>query len=344
MELGAFRGPLSQARTPMALEAFPPRLVDAVLAAEDARFLDHAGIDPRGILRAAWVDLVQRRGAQGGSTITQQVIKNRVVGSARTLTRKMKEALLALWVERSVSKERVLEIYLNEVYLGQQGSVSILGMPAAARFYFGKRIGDLDLDEMALLAGLIASPGRYDPRRHPERALLRRNWVLERMAALDLIDEAERRAASARPVAPAAPAEALDPAGDLLDAVAREVARRGWEPVPSRRPAVVETRVEADVQAAARRALGATLAELEAARPALAPLEGAVVVLRPATGAMIALVGGRRGGARGFPSGPFRPPPARFRVQALRGPGGLCRRRVRGLLGSRGSAPDRGPG
>ena len=300
VELGAFRGPLSQARTQVALDAFPPRLVDAVLAAEDARFLDHAGVDPRGIIRAAWVDLVRRRGAQGGSTITQQVIKNRVVGSAHSLTRKMKEALLALWVERSVSKERLLEIYLNEVYLGQRGPVSVLGMPAAARFYFGKQVGDLDLDEMALLAGLIASPGRYDPRRHPERALLRRNWVLGRMASLDLIDRAEQAAASERPLTLAPPAEALDPAGDLLDAVAVEVARRGWEPVPSRQPAVIETTVEVDVQAAARGALAATLADLERARPSLAPLEGAVVVLRPATGAIVALVGGRRGQRGGF--------------------------------------------
>lgn len=297
--LGAFRSDLSQARQPLPLESFPPRLVDAVLAAEDARFLSHGGIDPRGIVRAAWMDIKQGRAAQGGSTITQQVIKNRVVGAERSLGRKLKEALLALYVEGRVSKQRLLEVYLNEIYLGQRGSVSVIGVPAAARFYFGKQVQDLGLDEMALLAGMIASPGRYDPRRHPERAQTRRAWVLAQMAKQGFIDPIEQSAAAGRPLhlAPIEPAAA---GGDLLDATYQELAGRGWEPEPGTSAAYVYTTIDPGLQAAARRALEETLERLEKAVPRRKPLEGAVVVLRPASGELVALVGGRHGSRGGF--------------------------------------------
>ncbi|MCU0253482.1 MAG: transglycosylase domain-containing protein, partial [Acidobacteria bacterium] len=182
VRLGAFRGPVLMERRPLALKDFPLRLVQAVLAAEDARFLDHGGVDPAGVARAAWHNVVSDGPLQGGSTITQQVIKNRVVGTDRTVQRKLREALLAAFVEQKISKERILEIYLNEVYLGQRGPVSVVGMPAGSLFYFGKNVRELTLPEMAMLAALIASPGRFDPRSEPSAALGRRHWVLTRMA------------------------------------------------------------------------------------------------------------------------------------------------------------------
>jgi penicillin-binding protein 1B len=296
--LGAFHGRVLQDREPLPLEVFPPRLVEAVLAAEDSRFRDHRGIDPLGIARAAWYDLTTDGPLQGGSTITQQVLKNRLLGHQRTVWRKLEEALLAPWVEWKLGKDRILEIYLNEVYLGQIGAVSVLGLPAAAEHYFGKRVGDLELDEMAMLAGLISSPGRYHPRRHPERAVARRNRILQAMAEQDFIAPVEREAAARRPLRLASPIERLDPGGDLLDAVRRELTRRGWEPSPGRRPRRIATTIELPLQRAARGALEETLAALEGAGEARGPLEGAVVVLRPASGAIAALVGGRRG-ARG---------------------------------------------
>lgn len=296
--VGAFHGRVLQEREPLPLEVFPQRLVQAVLAAEDARFLDHHGIDPIGIARAAWYDLTRDGPLQGGSTITQQVLKNRHLGSQRTLGRKLREAVLAPWVEWKLGKPHVLEIYLNEIYLGQQGPVSILGLPAAAQHYFGKPVADLELDEMALLAGMISSPGRYHPRRHPERAIARRNRVLASMVERGFIAEVEREAAAARPLRLAPGGRRLDPGGDLLDAVRRELTRRGWEPEPGPRPRRIATTIELPVQRAARRALSETLEQLERDAPGRAPLEGAVVVLRPASGAIAALVGGRRG-ARG---------------------------------------------
>ncbi len=296
--LGAFRGRVLEERRPTPLDRFPPRLVEAVLAAEDARFFEHPGVDLRAIARAAWADLRGGGLLQGGSTITQQVIKNRVVGAERSFLRKAREAFLAAYVERSVGKKRLLEIYLNEIYLGQQGAVSVLGMPAASMHYFGRDVRDLGLHQMALLAGMIASPGRFDPWQRPDAARSRASWVLERMVTLGFIDEAEAEAAKNATFDLAQPGERLDPAGDVLDAVAVELARRGRAPSPGPDPIDIFTTIEIGVQAAARAALRETLVELEAERADRAPLEGAVVVLRPGTGEVAALVGGR-GGERG---------------------------------------------
>ncbi|GAB4222517.1 MAG: bifunctional glycosyl transferase/transpeptidase [Acidobacteriota bacterium] len=300
LRLGAFRGRRLEERRHRALSEFPPRLVEAVLAAEDARFFEHRGLDLWAIGRAAWADL--RGGAllQGGSTITQQVIKNRLLGPERSWLRKAREAFLAAWVERRLDKKALLEIYLNEVYLGQRGPVSIVGIPAAARHWFGRDVRDLDLAQSALLAGMIASPGRFDPRRAPERARARRAWVLERMVELGFVDPVEAQAASAAPLGVIEPPEPVDPAGDVLDAVARELERRGVRPGPSRVAQHVHTAIDPLVQAAARRALRSSLAELERERPSRRPLEGALVVMRPATGEVIALIGGRDGTRGGF--------------------------------------------
>ena len=298
VRLGAFRGSRLEDRRHRALGEFPPRVVEAVLAAEDARFFEHRGLDLRAIARAAWADL--RGGAllQGGSTITQQVIKTRLLSPERSWLRKAREAFLAAWVERRLDKKTLLEIYLNEVYLGQRGAISIVGLPAAARFWFGRDVADLDLGQAALLAGMIASPGRFDPRRHPAQARERRAWVLSRMVELGAIDAVEAEAAARAPLGLVEPPRPVDPAGDVLDAVARELERRGATPGPARVGQVVHTSIDPLVQSAARRALERALDRLERERPSRRPLEGALVVVRPATGELVALVGGRRG-ARG---------------------------------------------
>ncbi len=300
VRLGAFRGAQLEERQARPLAEFPQRVVQAVLAAEDARFYEHRGLDLRAIARAAWADIRGGGLLQGGSTITQQVIKNRLLTAERSWLRKAHEAFLAAWVERRLDKSTLLEIYLNEVYLGQRGPVSIVGIPAAARFWFGRDVRDLDLPQAALLAGMIASPGRFDPRRRPERALARREWVLSRMVALGFIDQLEADAAARAPLGIVDPPEPVDPAGDVLDAVARELDRRGVRPGPAPEPQAVHTAIDPLVQAAARRALAAAIERLERDRPSRRPLEGAVVVLRQATGEVIALVGGRHGARGGF--------------------------------------------
>jgi penicillin-binding protein 1B len=298
--LGAYRSANQQERQPLELQAFPKLLVRAVLSAEDPRFLEHHGLDWRGILRATRDNLFGGEKLQGGSTITQQVLKNRVVGTERTIVRKLEEIMLAPLVERRVGKERILTIYLNEVYLGQQGSVSVVGFPAAAKYYFGKNISDLDLPESASLAGMLASPGRFDPRRHPEAGKQRRDWVLGQMFEAGFIDAKQRDAAIASRLETAPAPAALSDVGDLLDAVHRESVSRGWEPQPGVEPAAIHTTIDAELQLEARRALEATLKQLEKDDRRRAPLQAAVVVIAPATGEILAMVGARDGERGGF--------------------------------------------
>ncbi len=186
-------------RTLVPLEAMPAHLVEAVLAAEDVRFFDHRGVDYRAIARAAWFNYQAGRVVEGASTITQQVARNLLpaeIGTARNLRRKVREALLARMIEKRWTKRDVLETYLDFVFLGE----SAYGMAAAARAYFAKDVGQLDLAESALLAGLIQAPGRLDPYHHLEAARARRDEVLARMLRAKLIDEATRARAAAAPI------------------------------------------------------------------------------------------------------------------------------------------------
>jgi len=156
----------------------PADLRAAVLATEDVRFYEHGGVDPRGILRAMWTNVRKGRVAEGGSTITQQLVKSRLLTPERTYSRKLNEALLSTALEWRYSKDQILEAYLNEIYLGHDGGRAIHGVGAAARFYFGKEARRISLAESALLAGMIHAPNRYAPSRHPRAARERRNLVL----------------------------------------------------------------------------------------------------------------------------------------------------------------------
>jgi penicillin-binding protein 1A len=187
-------------RTLSSLDDLPPHLVQAVLAAEDVRFFKHHGVDYAAIARAAWANYQAGRVVEGASTITQQVARNLLpeeIGNERSVRRKVREALLAREIERRWSKREILATYLDFVFLGE-GSY---GVVAAARAYFDKRVGDIDLAEAALLAGLIQAPGRLDPYRHPDTARARRDEVLARMARAGLIDEATRARTVAQPIA-----------------------------------------------------------------------------------------------------------------------------------------------
>lgn len=184
-------------------EAIPPVVREAFVAAEDQNFWIHRGIDPLAILRAALTDLSHlhdNRRPVGASTITQQLAKNMLLGNERTLSRKIREAILAMRIEQSLSKERILELYLNEIYLGQQA----YGVAAAAETYFAKPLSQITLAEAAMLAALPKAPTNYNPFLHPEAAKARRDWVLERMVETRAITLAEARAAQAEPLLPAA--------------------------------------------------------------------------------------------------------------------------------------------
>ncbi len=174
----------------------PETMKQAILAAEDERFYQHPGIDTVGILRAAYANFIGGGRHQGASTITMQVARNFFLSSEKTLTRKLYEALLAFKIENNLSKDQILEVYINQIFLGQRA----YGFAAAARIYFGKELKELDLAETAMLAGLPKAPSAYNPVSNPKRAKLRQRYVLRRMAQLGFIDAQQLEQASEQPL------------------------------------------------------------------------------------------------------------------------------------------------
>src|SRR6185369_14530991 len=160
----------------------PLPLVHAILSIEDRRFFDHAGIDPSGLTRAVWRNVGDERLGQGGSTITQQLVKNTYLNSEKSLRRKYAEAMLAIALERRLTKEDIFALYCNEIYLGQRGAVAVRSVKEEAQVYFGKELKDLSLNEAATIAGMIQGPARYSPVRHADAAQMRRSLVLQAMA------------------------------------------------------------------------------------------------------------------------------------------------------------------
>src|SRR5579875_1324268 len=183
-------------RVQLSYDEFPPKLINAFISAEDKSFFSHHGIDYGGLAQAVF-DYVRKAGtgerARGGSTITQQVAKNLLVGNQYSVTRKIKEAILARRIENVLTKQQILELYLNQIFLGRNA----YGVEAAARAYFDKDVGQLSLPEAAFLAILPKGPSNYDPNVHADRALERRNWVLAEMAKNGFITAAQRDEAQA---------------------------------------------------------------------------------------------------------------------------------------------------
>ena len=276
-------------RTLVRLNEVPRTLLDAILVTEDRDFYRHSGVSIKRTFGAIFA--TARGGAvQGGSTLTQQLVKNLYLTPERTVRRKAAEAAIAVLLEARYSKDEILEAYVNEIYLGQRGAVNLIGVGAAAYALFGKAPELLTLDEAALIAGLIQSPGTYCPVEHPQAALERRNWVLERMAEDGFLTAAVADAAQLRPIE-------LDPralvpsgqAGHFVEAVAAEAERRfGLETLADRGYRLYAT-LDLEEQRLATAAIEESLRE---ATPA-APLEAALVSLDPRDGAIRTWIGGR---------------------------------------------------
>ena len=243
------------------IDELPPPLLDAVVVAEDRRFFEHGGVDLTGILRAALTNLSAGEWREGGSTITQQVVKNVIVGNERSLSRKLREALLALRLEQRVSKRRILELYLNLIYLGSGN----YGVEAAARDYFGHSARDVDWGEAALLAGLIPSPSRFTPRSAPQRARMRRALVLAALVEEGKLPDEEAEAAG-RPPIEVPDREPRRPGGaeGYHTAVRRQVRTLLGKRVPFEAGLRVHTALDRDVQASAEAAIEAAVAAVEA--------------------------------------------------------------------------------
>ncbi len=284
------------------LEDVPPLLLDTLIAVEDGDFYSHYGIDWSGIARAAWANLQAGGVVQGGSTITQQLIKNFFLSSERTWIRKAKEALMAVLLEIHYSKEEILEAYLNEVYLGQDGPRAVHGFGLASVFYFGKPLGELLPEEVALLVGIVKGPSYYNPRRNPQRALSRRNLVIERMAGDGLISEPEAsQAADASLGVRARGDRGTSQYPAYVDLVRRQLQAQYREEDLTSEGLRIFTAFDPRVQAAAERAIREGLDAIEQGRKIEAgTLEAAAVVTSVETGEILALVGGRQAGYAGF--------------------------------------------
>lgn len=304
-------------RRPVTLADLNNDLVRAVLAAEDDTFFRHGGLSLTGVLRALWVDLKGGEIRQGGSTITQQLARNLFLTQERTVARKVREAALAVMLELELSKWQILEHYLNVVYLGAREGVSIVGVGAGARAYFGKDAREVTLAEAAALAGMIASPATASPLVDPQRCRERRDRVLQRLVELGWADLQRVREALAEPVDTAPAPVSPRHAPYFAALVQRELVER-WHinALEDTGLSVLTTLSLAD-QDAAEGALRQGLTDLEQGRRhAREPLQGALVSLDPRSGAILAYLGGRHwessqfdraGTARRPPGSAFKP-------------------------------------
>lgn len=283
-------------RWPVPLAEVSPLLATAVVDVEDRTFLSHAGLSMRGLARAALRDLLAGGVSQGGSTITQQLAKNIMLRPARTVARKIMEAWLASLLEYRFNKREILQAYLNRIYLGQDGGIQVQGVEAAAQLYFGKRAADLEIEEAALLAGMIAAPNRFDPFSHPEAARARREAVLAAMAREGHITADRLASATAAPL----PA----PGRRLRWAPAAQYVERAVQEQDA--PGALATALDVDLQdavsagcAAGLQALEVRHAKLRALKAWGDPLQVAVVAVAP-DGRVLALLGSRDGAAGQF--------------------------------------------
>ncbi|HSC76549.1 MAG TPA: transglycosylase domain-containing protein, partial [Pseudomonadales bacterium] len=278
------------------LEEMPPVMLAGLVATEDRYFMDHHGISIRGVARAMWTNITAGGLVQGGSTITQQLVKNFYLTSERTLSRKVLEVWMAILLEVHYSKREILETYLNEVYLGQEGGRSIHGFGLASQQFFRQPLNELKLHQMALLIGMVKGPSYYDPWRKPERATERRRVVLDIMLDQGIISKAEYDWANAQPLGVGEGSKTrigVYPA--FLELVRRQLKTDYKDEDLLSEGLQVFTTIDPQVQWLAEQSLKEGVAKLEKSYKSLADgqLQGAVVTTNPANGEVIALVGDR---------------------------------------------------
>jgi penicillin-binding protein 1B len=281
------------------LAEVPAHLIEAILSVEDTRFYHHRGIDFRSIARALWVDLKEGAIVQGGSTLTQQLVKNFFLTQERTLTRKVNEIFMALLLEMRYSKEEILEAYLNEIYLGQSGTMGIYGVGKASRFYFGKAPESMTLGEATLLAGMIKSPNTLSPYRDQERARARKAVVLERMLKLGKIDLSQYRLALKEELPKRPPLERGPAAPYFVEFVLQQLTEHYPSQVLTSEGLSIFTTLDMQQQRIAEEVLVRGLEGLERTYPYLRredprqKLQGSLIALQPQTGHIKAMIGGR---------------------------------------------------
>ncbi len=287
---------------PIPYEAIPQPLIDTLLAVEDRSFFSHFGVDVKGILRAALANFRAGKIEQGASTITQQLARSHFLDRDRNFVRKANEALMAMIMEFRFSKEQILEGYVNEVYLGQSGSRGIHGFGLASQFYFGRPVNELTIDQTAMLVAMVRGPSAYNPRRRPEKVVLRRNSVLTQLGEFSRAYTDEMIAAAKQaPLGILAQATGVANTFAFDNYVRDQLDRRYTNAIDRRQNLTVFSTLDPTIQRVAEESLVAGLSELEA-NPELEAqnLEGAIVVVGVKDGRVHAIVGGRKAGFAGF--------------------------------------------
>ena len=299
VEIAQINPDTGEDRLPVSLSEVPKDLVDAIIAVEDQRFYSHYGVDPLGIARAVWTTLRAGEVVQGGSTLTQQRIKNLYLTRARPLRRKIEEAVMAIALDARFSKDEILTAYLNEVFLGQQGNRAIHGFALAAQHYFGRPLNELKLPELATLAGLARGASYYNPLRNPERATERRNVVLGRMRTQDFLSPEEFEAARAAPMVTSS--KPVNRAGypAFMELVYSDL-QRDYDADALRTEGLrIFTTLDVVMQSKMEALLDESVAQVERARDGK-KLEAAVVITDTNSGEVRALAGSRQRGYTGL--------------------------------------------
>jgi penicillin-binding protein 1B len=283
-------------RSTLSFSEIPNQLVQAISAIEDQRFFEHSGLDVFGIARAIMRNASDEAIGQGGSTITQQLVKNTYLSPERTFRRKYAEAMLAFTLERRLSKEDIFALYCNEIYLGQRGGIGVRGIKQAANIYFGKELKDLTLAESATIAGMIQGPNRYSPHRHPESSVARRNIVIGAMLRQGVIAAGDASVALSKKLAVAplsTDGHAIAPY--FIDYVNRVVETKLTSANHAdEREARIYTTIDLDLQKLAEDAIRRQLDDLDKLYPNIQEKpQAALVALDPKTGHVLAMVGGR---------------------------------------------------
>lgn len=278
---------------------FPDLLVDTLLATEDRHFYEHDGVSPYSIARAVVANLTAGKAVQGGSTLTQQLVKNLFLTNERSLVRKLNEAYMALLMDYRYSKDRILELYLNEVYLGQSGGDQIRGFPLGSLYYFGRPVDELSLDQQAMLVGMVKGASLYNPWRNPKLALERRNLVLRLLQNQGIIDAELYTMLSARPLGVQPKGGVITPQPAFMQMVRQELQQKLGNKVNDLSGVKIFTTLDPVSQDAAEKAIEDGVPALRAARN-MNDLEAAMVVVDRFSGEVRAMVGGSQPQFAGF--------------------------------------------
>ena len=300
-EIGSIYPAHNEDRVLVRRSDLPDFLVQALIVMEDRTFYEHQGIDPKAIARAIWANLRAGSVVQGGSTLTQQLVKNFYLTRERSLWRKLNEAAMALLLDAHYDKDEILGAYANEIYLGQDGGRAIHGFGLASHFYFNRTLGELSYPQLALLVAQVRGPSFYDPRRHPKRAKERRDLVLSVMQEQGLISAKEAQAAKKAPLGVQQKGDGRGSYPDFMDLVRRQLHRDYREEDLTSEGLRIFTTLDPWAQQQAETAVAERLTKLEKDyRLPKQKLESAAILVDSESGEVQALVGGRSAGYAGF--------------------------------------------